>query len=1025
VPEPVTSDPVTEGINLRSTLAQKEVNKFAWSPDGQLLAAPSSNKQISIWDPYSSGPIATLKGHTHLVRAVAWSPDSKILASASDDHSIRLWQMPTGEPLATLEGHTKVVLTIAWSKDGKFIASGSYDDAVKVWEVGTRSIIASCQTGWVYAADWSYDGTLFFGGLSGNIYSFDLKSQKLVRAFVGHSEPIYALQLSPHGDYLSSGSSDKTVRIWDVAKKQQTNVLEGCTGTVGEVCFSSDSRLLASTCRDGTIRIWRTDRWELVADIEANGSLFSGLAFHPTKPILATVAPSSKDICLWNIDAKVLLTTEPASQSVRYTNAKVVLIGDTGVGKTGLGLVLTHQEFCPTESTHGRHIWTFAEQNIELPKDRTETRETLLWDLAGQPGYRLIHQMHLNEVSVALVVFDSRSETDPFSGVRHWDRALRQASLLQGESALPIGKLLVAARCDRGGIGVSQERINNLLKEMEFDAYFETSAKEGWGVNELIGAINKAISWDKMPRVSSTELFHGIKKFLLNEKEAGHLLSTVNDLFHSFRNAGEIPPKTKDLRAQFDTCVGLVEASGLIKRLSFGNLVLLQPEMLDAYASSMVNAAKDEPHELGTISEDDARAGRFRMPEDERIPNKESESLLLIATVEHMIRHEIALREVSDDGTLLVFPSQFRREHPDFPEPRGKAAIFTFEGPILSVYATLAVRLSHSRIFKRKEMWKNAATFSGLLNGTCGIFLRETKEGSGELTLFYDAAATEETRFQFEEYVSSHLLRRALPETVNKRRVFTCASCREAVTDGQVLKRLELGFTSMSCPVCATNIELREEMRPVIAESSLVTEIDRAANEQREFDAGLISAAGEMHTTPFREWVGAAAATLAIVFTDIVSSTTIGNELGDEAMNKIRRDHFQQVRHQLRYYNGYEIKTIGDSFMMAFRTAVEALDFTLSVFSRTGSNRIKIKAGIHVGPVRIEEDDAFGTMVNLASRVVGKAEGPEIWTSDSVKHDIDLEKARRHANLTWIEHADCELRGFPARRTLWSVVPQL
>jgi class 3 adenylate cyclase/GTPase SAR1 family protein len=725
------------------------------------------------------------------------------------------------------------------------------------------------------------------------------------------------------------------------------------------------------------------------------------------------------------VDADSLLTTEPQTQSVRYTNAKVVLIGDTGVGKTGLGLVLTKQEFCPTESTHGRHIWTFAEQKIDLPNDRTETRETLLWDLAGQPGYRLIHQLHLNVVSVALVVFDSRSETDPFSGVRHWDRAIRQASLLQGESAIPIRKFLVAARCDRGGIGVSQERINNLLREMEFDRYFETSAKEGWHVNELIEAINEAISWDKMPRVSSTELFHSIKKFLLNEKEAGHLLSTVNALFHSFRNSGEVPPNTKDLRAQFDTCVGLVEASGLIKRLSFGDLVLLQPEMLDAYASSMINAAKDEPHELGTISEDDARTGRFRMPEDERIPNKESEGLLLIATVEHMIRHEIALREVSDDGALLVFPSQFRREHPDFPEPRGKAVIFTFEGPILSVYATLAVRLSHSRIFKRKEMWKNAATFSGGINGTCGIFLRETTEGSGELTLFYDAAATEETKFQFEEYVSSHLLRRALPETVNKRRVITCRSCHEAVTHGQVQKRLELGFSSMSCPVCNTIIELREEKEPVTAESRIVTEIDRAANEQREIDAGLISAAGEMRTTPFREWAGAAAATLAIVFTDIVSSTTIGNELGDEAMNRIRREHFQQVRLQLRYYNGYEIKTIGDSFMVAFRTAVEALDFALSVFSRTGSNRIKIKAGIHVGPVRIEEDDAFGTMVNFASRVIGKADGPEIWTSDPVKHDIDLEKARRHANLIWMEHLECELKGFHGRRTLWSAVPPL
>ena len=61
--------------------------------------------------------------------------------------------------------------------------------------------------------------------------------------------------------------------------------------------------------------------------------------------------------------------------------------------------------------------------------------ETLLWDLAGQPGYRLIHQLHLNEVAIALIVFDARSETDPFASVRHWERALRQAQRLQENSA--------------------------------------------------------------------------------------------------------------------------------------------------------------------------------------------------------------------------------------------------------------------------------------------------------------------------------------------------------------------------------------------------------------------------------------------------------------------------------------------------------------------------------------------------------------------------------------------------------------
>ena len=104
------------------------------------------------------------------------------------------------------------------------------------------------------------------------------------------------------------------------------------------------------------------------------------------------------------------------SDSSRYVNAKVILLGDTGVGKSGLGLVLSGQPYQPTDSTHGRNVWTLDAQEVETPTGGTQTREILLWDLAGQPGYRLIHQLHLGEVAVALLVFDSRSETDPFAG---------------------------------------------------------------------------------------------------------------------------------------------------------------------------------------------------------------------------------------------------------------------------------------------------------------------------------------------------------------------------------------------------------------------------------------------------------------------------------------------------------------------------------------------------------------------------------------------------------------------------------
>ena len=61
-------------------------------------------------------------------------------------------------------------------------------------------------------------------------------------------------------------------------------------------------------------------------------------------------------------------------------------------------------------------------------------------------------------------------------------------------------------------------------------------------------------------------------------------------------------------------------------------------------------------------------------------------------------------------GDFLVFPSEFTRPRDDLPNPAGKSVTFGFDGALLNVYCTLAVRLTHSGLFSDAEMWRNAAT---------------------------------------------------------------------------------------------------------------------------------------------------------------------------------------------------------------------------------------------------------------------------------------------------------------------------
>ena len=381
---------------------------------------------------------------------------------------------------------------------------------------------------------------------------------------------------------------------------------------------------------------------------------------------------------------------------------------------------------------------------------------------------------------------------------------------------------------------MSRQRIQAMIDDLGLDGFFETSAKESWQITELTDAIKAAIDWDALPMVSSSALFDSIKHFLLEEKKHGRVLCTIDDLFREFQRTQKGLPADNALRASFETCVGLVESRDLIRRLRFGGLVLLQPELLDAYASALVQAAKDEPDGLGFITEADVLNGRFRMAADERMPNPAAEKLLLIATVEELLRHEIALKESTNQGVDLVFPSQFTRERPDAPDIPGRQVTFAFEGPLHSIYASLAVRLAHSSLFGHQTMWQNAASYTAAAGGACGIHLSELEEGSGELALFFDEQAASAVRGQFETYVAEHLRQRALPGTVVRRAIRSCPDGHYVLPNDLVQGRLDRGMSTMRCPMCDERvITLRDDERPATAEAA-VSEMNRNADEQRD-----------------------------------------------------------------------------------------------------------------------------------------------------------------------------------------------
>lgn len=169
------------------------------------------------------------------------------------------------------------------------------------------------------------------------------------------------------------------------------------------------------------------------------------------------------------------------------------------------------------------------------------------------------------------------------------------------------------------------------------------------------------------------------------------------------------------------------------------------------------------------------------------------------------------------------------------------------------------------------------------------------------------------------------------------------------------------------------------------------------------------------------DWAGAQRLTLALVFTDIVSSTNLGIAIGDGAMSNVRRAHFIHARFFISLFGGVEVKTAGDSFLVAFRTAVEALDFAVALHDDTGDDKVIIRAGLHVGAVRVEENDVFGATVNFTSRVMGIAKLGGIVVSRDAYSQIKFEKAPEHEALRFLSR-EYPLDGFEGTHKLSQVL---
>ena len=164
--------------------------------------------------------------------------------------------------------------------------------------------------------------------------------------------------------------------------------------------------------------------------------------------------------------------------------------------------------------------------------------------------------------------------------------------------------------------------------------------------------------------------------------------------------------------------------------------------------------------------------------------------------------------------------------------------------------------------------------------------------------------------------------------------------------------------------------------------------------------------------------------TVTILFTDIEGSTVMTERLGDRRAQEVLRAHNAIVRRALAAHDGFEVRSLGDGFMVAFQSARRALRCAIAIqraFTARGAQNpeepIRVRIGLHTGEPIKEADDFFGGAVILAARIAAEAEGGQILVSSLLR-----ELTESTGEFTFGGLRAVELKGLPGARQVSAVV---
>lgn len=338
------------------------VHAVAVNPNGSLLVSGGKDELIRFWNPTNSQLIETYGGHVGPVKNLAFT-NSGLLLSTGDDGSVKLWQAPGTPGTSKILTQPEPFTSASLSSDGITLATGGKDKQLRLWNLdkGDNRSLATLTTPAVAIAildrpnrlvaateksvlilnltdgkevkKWdnlpakpltvagSRDGTQVAVGLADHsVHTFDIAQGKEIQTLNGHLGPVQSIYYTTSGD-LATGSTDKTVKVWDLATGTAKKTLNQ-EAPVTAITQTREGRLITGDSGKN-FKIWSLPDGK----VEANGTGTSEIR-------TLAISPDGTRLVVGGVDGRTSIhDTDGKLRESFASPAAVIAAGFSGDGK--------------------------------------------------------------------------------------------------------------------------------------------------------------------------------------------------------------------------------------------------------------------------------------------------------------------------------------------------------------------------------------------------------------------------------------------------------------------------------------------------------------------------------------------------------------------------------------------------------------------------------------------------------------------------------------------------------------------